>query len=292
MPKQDKKLIRRRMVNAYLSSVVSISLVLLLIGIASLVLINAGSISRYLKENVKMSVMLKADAGDDDAEEYKSSVITLPYVKGARVVTREEGARELEAMLGEDFLSVFETSPVPVSVEVSLRAEYMVPDSLDMVCSALKASPLVDELDDRRPLVEALDSSIARISLFFGILILLLLSISFVLINNMVRLSVFARRFTIHTMKLVGATRAFIRKPFLKAALVQGLVSALVASLIMFGLLFALKGSFPELYAAVGNLALLLSVAAVVLCGVLICVLSTFVVVDKLVAADKDDLYY
>ena len=165
-------MIRRRMANAYLSSVVSISLVLLLIGIASLVLINAGSISRYLKENVKMSVMLKADAGDDDAEEYKSSVITLPYVKDARVVTREEGARELEAMLGEDFLSVFETSPVPVSVEVSLRAEYMVPDSLDMVCSALKASPLVDELDDRRPLVEALDSSIARISLFFGSLIL------------------------------------------------------------------------------------------------------------------------
>ena len=195
-------------------------------------------------------------------------------------------------MLGEDFLSVFETSPVPVSVEVSLRAEYMVPDSLDMVCSALKASPLVDELDDRRPLVEALDSSIARISLFFGILILLLLSISFVLINNMVRLSVFARSFTIHTMKLVGATRAFIRKPFLKAALVQGLVSALVASLIMFGLLFALKGSFPELYASVGGAALLLSVGAVVLCGVLICVLSTFVVVDKLVAADKDDLYY
>ena len=156
----------------------------------------------------------------------------------------------------------------------------------------MKASPLVDELDDRRPLVEALDSSIARISLFFGILILLLLSISFVLINNMVRLSVFARRFTIHTMKLVGATRAFIRKPFLKAALVQGLVSALVASLIMFGLLLALKGSFPELYASVGGAALLLSVGAVVLCGVLICVLSTFVVVDKLVAADKDDLYY
>ena len=123
MPKQDKKMMRRRFVNAYLSSVVSISLVLLLIGIASLVLINAGSISRYLKENVKMSVMLKADAGDEDAAEYRSSILDLPYVRDARVVTREEGARELEAMLGEDFLSVFKTSPVPVSVEVSLKAE-------------------------------------------------------------------------------------------------------------------------------------------------------------------------
>lgn len=285
-------MMRRRMVSAYFSSVVGISLLLLLIGVALLVLVNAGSVSRYLKENVKLSVILKQDAGDSDAEKCRTAVLNLPFVKDARVVSREEGTKELEEMLGEDFLSVFETSPVPVAVELTLDAAYMVPDSLGMVTEALRVSPLVDEVDDRSELLGALNANIRRISLVFGLFIALLLFISFVLINNMVRLSVYARRFTVHTMKLVGATRAFIRRPFLKAALVQGLVAAAVASGVLLGLLCALKGSFPELHAVITARALLLSFGAVVLCGVLVCELSTFIVVNRLVAADKDDLYY
>lgn len=290
--KEKNKGLKRRLAGAWVSSIVSISLLLLLIGIASLVLVNAGSVSKFLKEEMKVSVLLKQDATEAQAGEYVERISTLPYVREVRLITREEGEAELKEMLGEDFLSVFETSPVPISVDVGLKAEYVVPDSLAFVTSTLANSSIVDEIDNRQGLVETLNANIARISLVFGAVIALLLFVSVVLINNMVRLNVFSKRFTIHTMKLVGATRAFIRAPFLRAAALQGLVSALIASACIWGMLMALKNSFPELYSVFRSDALLLTAGIVLACGVLVCVVCTFFVVNKLVSASKDDLYY
>ena len=281
MPKPESKMMRRRLANAYLSSVISITLVLLLVGIASLVVINSGSVARYLKENMKISVLMVPDADEQDAQEYIASVGSLPYVHDTRLVTREEGEKELADMLGEDF-----------SVDVSLNAEYVVPDSLAFVTEILSASPLVDEVDSQQPLVELLNENLAKISVVFGVFILLLLFISFVLINNMVRLSVFARRFTIHTMKLVGATKSFIRAPFLRGALVQGLISALLASAALWALYYAARGSFGALFEIFNIVTLIESTGIMFLCGVLICMLSTWFVVGKLVGATKDELYY
>ena len=292
MPKPESKMMKRRLANAYLSSVISITLVLLLIGVAALVVINSGSVARYLKENVKISVLFVQNATEQDAEEYLGSVRALPYVHDTRLITREEGERELAEMLGEDFLDVFETSPVPISVDVTLNAEYVVPDSLAFVSEVLAASPMVEEVDSQQPLVAILNENLAKISAVFGVFILLLLFISFVLINNMVRLSVFARRFTIHTMKLVGATKAFIRAPFLRGALVQGLISALLASAAIWGIYYAARSSFSELFEIFDIVTLLESTGIIFVCGVLICVLSTYFVVGRLVSANKDELYY
>ena len=292
MPKHESKMMKRRLANAYLSSVISITLVLLLIGVAALVVINSGSVARYLKENVKISVLFVQNATEQDAEEYLGSVRALPYVHDTRLITREEGERELAEMLGEDFLDVFETSPVPISVDVTLNAEYVVPDSLAFVSEVLAASPMVEEVDSQQPLVAILNENLAKISAVFGVFILLLLFISFVLINNMVRLSVFARRFTIHTMKLVGATKAFIRAPFLRGALLQGLISALLASAAIWGIYYAARSSFSELFEIFDIVTLLESTGIIFVCGVLICVLSTYFVVGRLVSANKDELYY
>ena len=292
MSRQEKKLIRKRIVNAYLSSVISISLVLLLTGIAALLIVNAGGVSRYLKENMQVSVLLQDDASEAQARRYADSLAGRPYVRTARVITREEGARELEAMLGEDFLDVFETSPVPLSVDVTLNAEYVHPDSLAFVKKALAASPLVDEVETQQSLVEALTTNLAKISLVLGVFILLLLFISFVLINNTVRAGVFARRFTIHTMKLVGATRAFIRGPFMRATVLQGLAASALAVAMLWCLLEAARRSFPELASLVDVRQMLGVCGVVVACGVLLCVISTFFVVNKLISASKDDLYY
>ena len=282
---------RRRLVNAYLSSVISISLVLLLIGVASLLAVNAGSVSRYLKENMKISVLFNSDVTQKQAESYASSVSGLPYVREVRVVSREEGAEELKKMLGEDFLSVFETSPVPVSADISLNAEYVAPDSLALVVKVLSASPLVDEVDSRQGLVEALDANLTRISAVFAVLVAILLSISFALINNMVRLSVYARRFTIHTMKQVGATRAFIRAPFLWRATLQGLLAALLACAMLVCLLYLLRGEVSQLFEIFTADLLLKVIALVVASGVVLCVVSTYFVVNKLVRMNKDKLY-
>lgn len=292
MPKPESKMMKRRLANAYLSSVISITLVLLLIGVAAFVVINSGSVARYLKENVKISVLFVQNATEQDAEEYLGSVKALPYVHDTRLITREEGERELAEMLGEDFLDVFETSPVPISVDVTLNAEYVVPDSLAFVSEVLAASPMVEEVDSQQPLVAILNENLAKISAVFGVFILLLLFISFVLINNMVRLSVFARRFTIHTMKLVGATKAFIRAPFLRGALLQGLISAFLASAAIWGVYYAARNSFSELFEIFDIVTLLESTGIIFVCGVLICVLSTYFVVGRLVSANKDELYY
>lgn len=292
MSKRENKLLRRRMVNAYLSSVISISLVLLLVGAAALLAVNVGGVSRYLKENMKISVIFNQEVTGEQAEKYAGSASLLPYVKDVRVVSREEGEKELAKMLGEDFLSVFETSPVPVSADVSLKAEYVVADSLALVVKALSASPLVDEVDSRQGLVEALDTNLTKISAVFAVLIAVLLFISFALINNMVRLSVYARRFTIHTMKLVGATRSFITAPFLKAALVQGLVASVISTAALSGILYALSRSFPEFFSVLSRSSLLISAGIIFATGALLCTLSTYFVVGKLSEAPKDDLYY
>lgn len=292
MSKRENKLLRRRMVNAYLSSVISISLVLLLVGAAALLAVNVSGVSRYLKENMKISVIFNQEVTGEQAEKYAGSASLLPYVKDVRVVSREEGEKELAKMLGEDFLSVFETSPVPVSADVTLKAEYVVADSLALVVKALSASPLVDEVDSRQGLVEALDTNLTKISAVFAVLIAVLLFISFALINNMVRLSVYARRFTIHTMKLVGATRSFITAPFLKAALVQGLVASVISTAALSGILYALNRSFPEFFSVLSRSSLLISAGIIFAAGALLCTLSTYFVVGKLSEAPKDDLYY
>jgi cell division transport system permease protein len=292
MARPEKKLLRKRIVNAYLSSVISISLVLLLTGVAALLVLNAHGVTKYLKENMRISVLLRDDATEAQARAWAEAQEAQPYVHSTRVITREEGAEELKSMLGEDFLDVFESSPVPLSVDVTLNADYVQKDSLARVTKALAASPLVDEVEAQQTMVEALTANLARISLVLGVFILLLLFISFVLINNTVRVSVFARRFTIHTMKLVGATRGFIRAPFVRAAVLQGFVSSLLAVGMLAALLEALRRSFPELLALVDLRQLLIVGGIVFACGILLCVIATWMVVNRLVAASKDDLYY
>ena len=194
-------------------------------------------------------------------------------------------------MLGRDFLDVFSTAPVPVSIDVNLEAAYVSPDSLEVVKTALSASPLVEEVVYQTSLVEALNANLQKIGLVLGVLILLLLFISFVLIGNMVRLNVFSRRFTIHTMQLVGATRGFIRAPFIGQSALQGLFAALVAILLLVGGLFILRKEFVQLFEIFRLDTLLATMGIVIVSGVLICVVSTWIVVGRLVRFDRDQLY-
>lgn len=292
MENTDNKIMRRRLVNAYMSSVISISLVLLLVGVASMLLVNAKGVSDYFKENMQVSVLMKQNVTEDDALDYRSDLESMPYIKSTVFVSKEQGRREMEDLLGTDFLDVFETSPIPMSIDVSLNADYVSSDSLEVVRKVIEASPLVDEVVYQRSLVDALNANLSRISLFLGVFIALLLFISFVLINNTVRLNVFARRFTIHTMKLVGATKSFIRAPFLVQAVFQGIFAAVLAIIALIGLLFLMRNEFAQLF-EIFRLELLVEVMGIVfVSGLAICLVSTWIVVGKLLSLKKDDLYY
>ena len=292
MSSADNKLMRRRLANAYLSSVISISLVLLLVGVAAMLLVNARSVSDYFKENMQVTVMMKQDVSDEAAMDFQADLDKERFIRKSLFVSKEQGMREMADMLGDDFLDVFETSPIPVSIDVTLKAEYVSADSLEMVRNEIAVSPLVDEVVYQSSLVDALNANLSRISAFLGVFIALLLFISFVLINNTVRLNVYARRFTIHTMKLVGATRAFIRAPFLVQAAFQGVFAAFIAIIALVIMMYFMRSEFQQLF-EIFRLDLLLAVIGIVLAsGLAICLVSTWMVVNKLVSLKKDELYY
>jgi len=292
MANRDNRMMRRRLRNAYLSSVISISLVLLLVGVASMLLVNAKGVSDYFKENMQVSVMMKQNVTDEAALEYKETLDGERYIKSTVFISKEQGRKELAEQLGDDFLDVFETSPIPVSIDVTLEADYVSSDSLEVVRAEIAESPLVEEVVYQRSLVDALNANLSRISLILSIFIALLLFISFVLINNTVRLSVYARRFTIHTMKLVGATRSFIRAPFLVQSVFQGLFAAFLAIIVLLGLMFLMRSEFAQLFEIFRMELLLLVMGIVVAAGLAICMISTFFVVNKLISLRKDELYY
>ena len=292
MANRDNKIMRRRLMNAYLSSVISISLVLLLVGVAAMLLVNAKGVSDYFKENMQVSVMMKQNVSDEAALEFKEVLDGERYIRSTQFISKEQGRKELALQLGDDFLDVFETSPIPVSIDVTLEAGYVSSDSLEVVKAEISRNPLVDEVIYQRSLVDALNANLSRISLVLGVFIALLLFISYVLINNTVRLNVFARRFTIHTMKLVGATRSFIRAPFLVQAAFQGLFSAFLAIIVLLGLMFLMRSSFAQLFEIFRMDLILLVMGIVVAAGLFICLTSTYFVVNKLVSIGKDELYY
>ena len=292
MAKGEKRAVRRRIVNAYVSSVISISLVLLLVGVASLLLVNARSVSDYFKENMQVSVMLKPDVSDEEAARFQTALENMSFIRNTEFISRERGAGEMAELLGDDFLRVFDTAPIPVSIDVTLDADYVSADSLEVVKKAVSTSPLVDEVVYQQSLVEALNANLSKISSVLAIFIVLLLFISVVLINNTVRLSVFDRRFSIHTMKMVGATRGFIRAPFLVQALFQGLFSAILAIIMLLAILFVVRSEFVQLF-EIFRMELLLTVMGIVtVCGVAICMTSTLFVVNRLISLNKDELYF
>lgn len=283
--------IRRRLVSAWVSTVISLSLVLLLVGMGTLLLVNARAVGNYFKENLQVSVLLKQHVTEEQALKYESQVASIPGVRATHYVSRDEGVEEMSKMLGQDFLDVFETAPVPISIDVNLEAGYVSSDSLAVMKAALSESPLVEEVVYQTSLVDALNQNLRRISLGIVVMVALLLFISFVLIANTVRLDLFSRRFTIHTMHLVGATKSYIRAPFMGRAALQGLFAALLGIIFLVGILYIVRDEFPQLFQIFTIDSLLEVMAVVLVTGVAICMASTFVMVGRLVGYDRDKLY-
>ncbi len=282
---------RRRLVSAWISTVVSLSLVLLLVGVGTLLVVNAREVGRYFKENLQINVLLKEQVTEEEALAYESRVASIPGVRATHYISREQGAEEMARLLGKDFLSVFESAPIPISIDVNLQAEYVSSDSLEVVKAQLAKSPLVEEVVYQTSLVDALNQNLQRISLTLTLMVAVLLFISFVLIGNTVRLDLFNRRFSIYTMHLVGATRAYIRAPFVGRAALQGIFAALIAILLLVGGLFVLRDEFAQMFKIFTLDSLLLTMGVMLLVGLGVATLSTFVVVNRLVGYNRDQLY-
>ena len=282
---------RRRLISAWISTVISLSLVLLLVGVGTLLVINAREVGDYFKENLQVNVLLKEQVTEEEALRYESKVAAIPGVRATHYISREQGKEEMTRLLGKDFLSVFEQAPIPISIDVNLEAPYVQADSLQLIKAQLAESPLVDEVVYQTSLVDALNENLQKISLALSLMVAVLLFISFVLIGNTVRLDLFNRRFSIHTMHLVGATRAYIRRPFVGRAALQGLFAALIAILLLVGGLYVLREQFAQLFKIFTLDSLLYTMAVMILVGLTVSTFSTFLVVNRLVGYNRDQLY-
>lgn len=292
MGKKEGNILFRRLVHSYLSSVISISLVLFLVGISGIVVVNAKGVADYFKENVTISAIMNVEVTNSEAETLAKEFSQKKYVKSIDVISREQGVKEMEELLGEDFLSVFKTNPIPVSLDVHVLADYFSKDSLDMIQQELGEHNMVADVVYQESLVDLMNANLEKIAIFMGVFIILLMFISFVLINNTVRLNVYSKRFTIHTMRLVGATKGFICKPFAWQGFFQGLISALIAILGLLAVLYVVRNEFNQLFLLFDMKILAIVLLALLVIGVLLCVISTVIVVRKLISLTNDELYY
>lgn len=291
MGKKESNILFRRLIHSYLSSVISISLVLFLVGIAGIVAANAKGVSDFFKENITLSAIMNVEVNEVEAEGVAKKFSKKRYVKSVDIISKEQGVKEMKEMLGEDFLNVFETNPIPVSLDIQVNAEYFSKDSLAMIQKDLQKEKLVAEVVYQESLVDLLNANLEKVGLVLGVFILLLMFISFVLINNTVRLNVYSKRFTIHTMRLVGATKGFICRPFAGQAFFQGVISSSIAVLALIGVMYVVRSEFYQLFELLDVRMLGLVLLCVIAIGVLICVISTVIVVRRMVSLTNDELY-
>lgn len=292
MKKKEKGVIFRRLLHSYLSSIISISLVLLIVGVLGVLAVNASAVSSYFKENIRVSVIFEKGTPDSEAQTFMKIVEKESYVKRAEFVSKERGAEEMKKMLGDDFMEVFDVNPIPLSVDLYLKAEYLETDSLKTIAAKLSDMPDVREVTYQESLVKVINQNLEKIGVVLSVVLALLLFISFVLINNTVRLNVYSKRFTIQTMKLVGAKRSFIRKPFIRQGIYQGLIAGIISAIMLVVALFVVKSDINQLFVIFDMKLIALVLLGVILAGITICLISTWIVVNKLLSVSADEIYY
>ncbi len=282
---------KARLRGSYLTLVISVSLVLFLLGILGLVIINAKGLSDYLRESLSFSVMLDEDAREADIRMLQKDLDAKPFVKSTEYVSKDEAAIKMKEDLGEDFISFLGDNPLPPSIDVYLYASYTNPDSVAKMEKYVMEYPFVKEVLVPESLLFLINENVRKVSLSLLIISSFLLLIAVTIINNTIRLAIYSKRFLIRTMQLVGATRSFIRKPFLIRSIYHGVIAALIAMLLLMGLLYLVEKEFLMLYSFKStNLLIMLGVLLIVL-GILINLVSTFFSVNRYLVISEDKLY-
>jgi len=272
--------------------VISVSLVLFLLGVLGFVLINAHELSDYFRESLSFSVMLDDEAKEADIRMLQKDLDAKKYVKSTEYVSKEEAAAKMQEELGEDFINFLGDNPLPPTIDVYLFADYTSPDSVSKIEKYVLEYPFVKEIYYRDSLLFLINENVKKISLFLLVISTFLFLIALTIINNTIRLSIYSRRFLIRTMQLVGATKSFIRRPFIIQSAVQGLIAALLAMCLLMGLLYMIEKEFFMMFTFESTKLLILLGVFIIVTGVLINIISTFFSVNRYLSISEDKLYY
>lgn len=270
---------------------ISTSMVLILLGLVIFSVMMGRNLSSYVKENLVVTVMLEQDMTNSEAQQICKKLKARPYVKSLNYISKEQALRDASHDLGTNPSEFAGVNPFQPSVEITAKADYANNDSLQWISRELKAYPRVSEVSYQHDLIEQVNQSLTKISLGLLIVAVLLTFISFSLINNTVRLGIYARRFSIHTMKLVGASWGFIRAPFVRRFVGVGLVAAVLADAFLAGCTYAWYLHEPEILTVMGWQEFAITGGAVFLFGILITALCASISVNKFLKMKASDLY-
>jgi len=291
MRNKKNKSLNKKIVSSSVSVIISLSLVLFVVGLLSLVLINAQKLSNYVKENIGFSIMIKEDVKEIELIEFNKILDAEDFTKSTRFISKEQATKELEQDLGEDFVNFLGFNPIMASIDVKLNSSYANNDSLQNISSRLEKSDVVYEVFYQKNLIKKLNSNVGKISFFLICISLILFFIAFALINNTIRLSVYSKRFIIRTMRLVGAENSFIQKPFLISGVYQGLYGAIFAIFMLLGSIQLIQTETASIL-NINDLQNIGLVFIVLFCsGIMISGTSTFFAVRKFIYLNEGELY-
>lgn len=290
--KKDPAFQKARLTGSYVTLVISISLVLFLLGVLGLLLINAHGLSEYFRESLSFSVMLDEDAREADIRMLQKDLDAKKYVKSTDYISKERAAAKLKEDLGEDFVNFLGYNPLSPTIDVYLYAGYTHPDSVAKIEKYILEYPIVKEVYYQESLLYLINENVKKISIFVLVISAFLFFIALTIINNTIRLSVYSKRFIIRTMQLVGATRAFVRKPFLIRSALHGLISALIALILLMSLIYLVEKEFFQIISYKSINMLIILASALIIAGMIISVVSSYFSVNKYLSIPEDKLYF
>jgi cell division transport system permease protein len=293
MGKREERFNRRRLRMAYITSVVSITLVLFVLGLIGTILLSAGKLTTYVRENLKLQIGLNSETDAETAEDIRMGIQSREFTKNAVLITPDEALEEFKKTWNEDPTSVLGFNPLGYTIELTLKAEFTDVASMEKIEDALKADygDWIRGISKDENLIRDVNVNVQKIQWILLGICLLLGIIMVALINNTIRLAIYSKRFTIKTMQLVGATAAFIRKPFLVTGILQGLLASLLAMISLAAILLYISQRFEYKLVSTDWLYLLILFGILTGMGVLISYFSTFLSVRKFLKLKVDELY-
>lgn len=288
---EETKFVRKTQRSSRLSTIISISLVLFLLGSLGVLLLHAQKLSNYVKENIEISLIIRPEADSTMSQELITRITSLEYIKSARLVSKEEAAEALKKDLGEDFIAFLGYNPLYPSVDIRMKAEYADEITIKAFTGSMKLEPIVSEVQYQPNLIESINRNLRTISWILLSFSLLLILVSIALINNTIRISLYARRLLIRSMLLVGATKGFIRGPFLLRSITNGISGGLIAILLLAAVMYVAILKIPEL-SLIRDFRLMGIVAGgLLIIGVTLSLICTLFAVNKYLRYRTENIY-
>ncbi len=286
-----EKFQKRRVITSYFSVVLSIFLVLFLLGTLGLFVINSKRLSDNFKEEIAMTVFFKNEANDSVTKAFTEEMKTAKFAKSFEYVSKEQAATQHKEVIGEDFMQFLGVNPLQNSVDIHLKADFVNNAEIAKIESRLRKNEMVADIVYDKQLVTLVNDNIKNISMWILIISGVFAFVSVLLINSSLRLSIYANRFIIKTMQMVGATKSFIRKPFIKTSVILGFIGAVLAILALIGLLVYIQFNFPNLGIMEDQLSIGVVLLGVLVMGIVITFISTYFATQRFLNLRTDDLY-